>query len=584
MFDDLHDPNPPSAGLDALAAVSKRAQHLRRRRSLLIGGGGLAVVALAVAALVLPGRDDDRVAPIDEATTTGVSASMAPSTSFDAPSSTEPISTNAESPDPCRDVPSPPVWLVDGSSPGEAAIRTDADGAMTAQWGDDAVAVMQVAPRPDSDSFEIVDGTEQLVTAGTFRAAVVPVDDPPLSPIGISLDDGNCEREYVVGPGIELADAIAYAQDWVDALEVDASLSINTTSTDICVSVPLQAMSWCEPLDSDGSTGLTGLTLDRSDVWVVTAVAPNGSSFESPSSIARSSAIPGTDKVHLIDVRRAGSCAAISTPDGPAGGCKPVGPAAVAKPLVAINGDGDAVVFDENNVASVIYDGTDPDDPAPQEGEVTFVDGVAVTPDGSAVIVGVCCEPVPGSLMTVDLSTGTSEFLAFGHLPIFTSYGNLVWTTFGPVNIGGADASIATTLIEFDPVEGTVADLAVVNRTPEPEEVLAIVASPDGTYLWRGYVGGGDMDARVKISDATWTDDAQLSLAGWGDGAFYVLDGANDRLLSFDAVTLQGIPSDQDPVDWISAWVMDDSERWVTADRRLVVEGEEIPGAYLWVR
>jgi len=99
MFDDLHDPNPPTAGLHTLAAVSAKAQQLRRRRSLLMGGGGVALVALAIAAIVLPGRNDERLVSIDEPTTDSSTTINAEPTPPSAPrNGPKPMPTDANSP------------------------------------------------------------------------------------------------------------------------------------------------------------------------------------------------------------------------------------------------------------------------------------------------------------------------------------------------------------------------------------------------------------------------------------------------------------------------------------------------------
>ncbi len=113
---------------------------------------------------------------------------------------------------------------------------------------------------------------------------------------------------------------------------------------------------------------------------------------------------------------------------------------------------------------------------------------------------------------------------------------------------------------------------------------MAIIAGPDGTSLLKRPAAGGDMSLTVPISSATWTDDAEFSLAGWDSNAIYVLDETNDSLMFFAPETLTGIPVDQAPIDWISAWIENDDVRYVDGQRRLFVNDVQVPGEYLWVR
>ena len=67
----------------------------------------------------------------------------------------------------------------------------------------------------------------------------------------------------------------------------------------------------------------------------------------------------------------------------------------------------------------LLFDGTDPDDPPPSEGETTAVDGIAVTSDRVHAYIGDCCEPVPGTLLiTTPPAVATYEnFAVYGHAP-----------------------------------------------------------------------------------------------------------------------------------------------------------------------
>jgi hypothetical protein len=608
-FDDLHDPAPPVAGTDTLAAVATRARVIRRRRSALAGAGAVGVIALVVGAIVALGGPADRIAPADE---TPVSTAVTPETT-NAPSSdpTVPASTSVvpttqvAGDDPCLDRPGPPPWLLDGTSPGEATIVETADGSVSARWGDEGstAAVTQVRTDPAADWFGIVEGTDQLVISASARAAVVPVGDGAIGMIRVAVSDESCDREYVVGPGVELDEAIAFAQDWVDALAAWDSLTTSDGALDRCVTAGSSATSACVTTDLAGTGSSATAELTDTSLLLVLVVGPEGTAFEAPSSLARSERLPGSSNVVLTDVIRRSSCGGVDFPDAPG---SPLGTACPEAPepfpagitwsdVAAVDGDGDVVVFDAAGQPTAVYDGTDPDDPLPAEGEVTFVDGATFAPDGSGVLVGLCCEPVPGSVLSVDPSSGAVENVAFGRLPAATRYGNVVWATLGvpggadpAVVVGDADGSIAMTLQSF-PLDSRIVDLAVVPDTTMPGDVgdlvLVLLATPDGVELRRFYAAGGDMMLTARISDVPGTEDAGLSLAGWGGGTIAVLDRANDVLRSFDVETFSPIPAlDRTGEGWISAWFTPGTARFVTADRRLVVDEVEVPGEYVWVR
>ena len=253
--------------------------------------------------------------------------------------------------------------------------------------------------------------------------------------------------------------------------------------------------------------------------------------------------------------------------------------------IVAIDGAGDAVVItDVTSPPVVLTDGVDPDDPLPGEGEVAFIDGVALSEDGSTAVVGFCCEPGAGTLMAVDMATLEPTSLGYGHLPAAAG-NNVIAASLGTINVVGPDGSIAATLLD-DP-GGWVIDLAVVPGDPGPV-VLALVVDPQGTRLWRGFVGGGDMFLETTLSTTEEISEPNFSLAGYAgsptDGVYLVLDESTGSLLSFDRVTLAAIPVEQQPVDWVSAWIVDDAVRYVDPQRRLFVNDVQVPGEYVWVR
>jgi hypothetical protein len=628
MFDDLHDPAPPSAGTETLASVASRARRIRRRRTAIAGTGTVGVIALLVAGIAVLGGPADRLVPADVTSPPATlellpTETTVPFSSTPAAASTDTAASDTGPDSSCLDEPAPPLWLLDGSSPGAVEMVVDADGAMSARWGPEAssAAVSQIGFDPQSRAFEEAADTERLLVAGRARAAVVVPDDPAAG-LEINLDEGDCVRRYRLAPGVDLQAAIAFTQDWVDALAAWESLTLSERNDEVCATISAPrvsasgeltvgpspsppASSTCVITGPGERSGGASAALDGTALDLVMAVGPGGTAMTSPSAFVRSQAVDGTQNVLLIDILRNSVCGGVRFPNG---NVMPIGtacgfgpdlePAGIAwSDIVAVDGSGDAVVFDGEGRPQAVYDGRDPDDPPPAEGEVTVVDGVTFAPDGSGVLVGLCCEPVPGSLLRVDPVTGAAENAAFGRLPAATRYDNVVWATLGApgsaelvpsVVVGDRAGSIATTLRTF-PLDSRIVDLAVVPDQADARAVgdlvLVLLATPEGVELHRFFAAGGDIVVTTRVSDVPWTEDAGLSLAGWGGGTLAVLDRANGVLRAFDVETLSPLPElDRSGVDWISAWFTPNSARFVNRDRTLVVDDVELPGEYVWVR
>ena len=614
MFDDLHDTDPPKPGLDTLAKVSGRAQVLRRRRAMMLGGSGVAVIALIVAAVVLPrlGDDDRRITTVDTSPTAVSRTDPVPSTTdliidSTTPSTAIESSTSVASGElECSKVESPPVYLVDGSPAGRPVQTNDADGTTRVRWGvDDADQVTQTFA-VGTGLLDIASGP-QAVARGDFRAAVMPTGDPPLGGIGISIADDltGCVSTYFVGPGLELDEAVAFATQWLAYLDIDRRMTVEQASEfQICSYLDGESVG-CNDVPKLVRHPLAEGILRQVDtsVYALQLLVDSGAEAAPLSSLARRVRLPNGLDMIVDLVPRGESCGTVtlgsSSADWVFGGrevsCERE-PAATsaAFPIAAIDGNGDAVLIETaDGTMTVLADGGDPDDPLPTEGDVTRIDGVALSPDGAVALVSDCCEPIPGALSRVELSTGRKEFVGYGHLPSFMAGGNVVSEALGTISVGFIDGSQATVLEEFDPSLGTIIDLAVVevgghandsSTSNRQEWVVAIIAGPDGTSLLKRPAAGGDMSLTVPISSATWTDDAEFSLAGWDSNAIYVLDETNDSLMFFAPETLTGIPVDQAPIDWISAWIENDDVRYVDGQRRLFVNDVQVPGEYLWVR
>ena len=487
------------------------------------------------------------------------------------------------------------MYLVDGSSPGAATLTTNTDRTTTVTWGDGTTKVTQGlgADAPFVDS-------PNTVSRGDFTATIVPIGDGAVGEISIVIADAadGCERHYWVGPGIDPDQAIRYATQWIAYLDVDRSLTIEETADQACVSSG-DAPAYCLDVpQTDASYPIAGGNVGKvnDDVWTLQLLVSKGADPAPVSSLVRHFPLArNPDLELLVDVIPPHeSCGRVTAPDGATSNWAIGGhgestcgtPSAVVEPvlpLVAIDANGDAVLIEAlDGTTTVLSDGPDQDDPPPTEGDANALDGVAISPDRTIAIVSSCCEPTPGSMSSVDLSTGAETFYGYGHLPSFTSYGNLVSETLGTIGVAeSGNQSVA--LLEIDPSEGAVVDLAAVS-IDGLDLVLAIVTGPSGTSLWRIMAGGGDIQLSAPISTATWTDDVEYSLAGWLDGSIFVLDESNDRMLTFDAETLQPRPIPDVANLSISTWV--EPGRSVTIDnhRQLFVNNVHVPGQYLWAR
>lgn len=328
-------------------------------------------------------------------------------------------------------------------------------------------------------------------------------------------------------------------------------------------------------IGGDRDRRLVGVDTPTSDETVVATTVPVPTSPEStaPSTpvVPSSSVAPATSVVPTTSATSATSTTSV------------VVPLPTDRPMVAIDGGGDAVVFD-GSTRRVVFDGRDPDDPPPTEGDAVFVDGVLPVPRTSTVIVSTCCEPIAGGMIRIDTATGAQDFLGFGHQPAILPDGtSMVWNSAETMQVGDTTGSAAAQLGPFDATTGTIADLAVVDRVAGQPEVLVLVVGPDGTFLWRVYPGGGDLQLSTKVSDVTWTDGARVSLAGWSTDSFVVLDGTAG-LDEYDAETLAPLPDRHQDVAWSSAWLTPAQRRVVTDDRRLLVDDVQVAGEYVWVR
>ena len=159
---------------------------------------------------------------VDEATwtaTTGATTGGQATTPNVAPTTTNAPTTNAPltAREDCA-APLPPPALIDGASPGKET--NGPDNSVTWGIGDNSVTEY-VGADIDGDLLELAEVSGNLRTAGDLTIAVVPIGDGSTGVIQIILLDTltGCERQYFVGPGVEVDVALDFAQAFVEQLQ-----------------------------------------------------------------------------------------------------------------------------------------------------------------------------------------------------------------------------------------------------------------------------------------------------------------------------------------------------------------------------
>ncbi|MEO6123560.1 MAG: hypothetical protein ABIR32_07590 [Ilumatobacteraceae bacterium] len=254
-------------------------------------------------------------------------------------------------------------------------------------------------------------------------------------------------------------------------------------------------------------------------------------------------------------------------------------------PIVAIDANGDAVIVALDGANTVLFDGPDPDEPPAGEGETSGIDGVAITPDGTRAYIGLCCEPVVGTLLqtTPPAMANVDDSVVYGHGPAIAPGGGLlariVYDTLTVSDLAIND--LATVPEDFD--VGFTYDLAWA----DDQHLLALRLGPGGTDLRVFTFSANTLTAGASatIFGAAVDPVQGASFAGRGDGVIYILGVIPGTLTAYDSTTLAPI-ADRNiaVVGAVSAWVEGGAVRWVDSARQLHVGDAIVPGQYLWVR
>jgi hypothetical protein len=256
---------------------------------------------------------------------------------------------------------------------------------------------------------------------------------------------------------------------------------------------------------------------------------------------------------------------------------------AITRPIVAIDGNGDAVIVSLDGTTTVLKDGPDPDDPPPTEGETYSIDAVAISDTGSNAIVGVCCEPVVGSLLWYAFPYTATPPTTYGHAPAISPDGHKVAIDqLQAVSV--YDASLGSTISTSDTfLSGTGNGFVwlddqrfvVLEALPDSAKLQTMTVNADNNKL----VGG-------DTNQLNGVDGFSVSLAGTGPGVIYVSGWQSASVLSaISTEDLQPVPNSDIalPAEALSAWTQDGELRWVDTDRHLHIGDVVVPGEYIWV-
>jgi hypothetical protein len=255
--------------------------------------------------------------------------------------------------------------------------------------------------------------------------------------------------------------------------------------------------------------------------------------------------------------------------------------------IVAIDGNGDAVLVEPDGATTLLFDGVDPDEPPPSEGELVTVNGVTAAADRSQAFVSLCCEPVAGSIVKWPSIPGEPDgFVAYGNAAVLSPDGTILAAVrAGDVVLLGLDGQqIASLTIE--PGQGSPVEVAFWNN----DSLVVLVAGPERQSLLFLGRSGDTFTVRntVELEPPSSPTTARYNLAGQDEGTLYVLDGEQGVLQTYDGYSGERFGEWDGAqfggfVDATKVAFDGATLRYVDTSRRLFVNGEQVPGEYVWV-
>lgn len=150
---------------------------------------------------------------------------MTTTSAADVTTTVEPTESAAMWSTDCTGEPFDPPFLRNGEPVGEPALADlgdpeaddDQPVAIWAQGTD--LEVTQLLDSDQDDGFATVSSFDEVLAAGQYEAAVVPLG-PPTAPISIDIRDAErtCTRQYSVAAAFTEDEATSYAAAWIEAL------------------------------------------------------------------------------------------------------------------------------------------------------------------------------------------------------------------------------------------------------------------------------------------------------------------------------------------------------------------------------
>ena len=250
-------------------------------------------------------------------------------------------------------------------------------------------------------------------------------------------------------------------------------------------------------------------------------------------------------------------------------------PPGSSDPIAAVDANGDAVLVGRDGATTVLYEGTDPDDPLPEEGTWEQTAGVAVTADLGIRIVGTCCEPVPGWLI---VSSGTNppiEVGNFGHAPVISpDQMQLAAISVDSVYVSRLDFT-GLHEVSIETAGAGVLDIEWIDDA----NIVVLVSSPTEAALYRYQVTDEGLVATAVVNVP-----AASALAGVDQGVVYAI-GQTSTLTAYATETLAPLPERDVVLAGVplSASMHDGELRWIDQERNLHVGDTILPGQYVWV-
>jgi hypothetical protein len=266
-----------------------------------------------------------------------------------------------------------------------------------------------------------------------------------------------------------------------------------------------------------------------------------------------------------------------------------------SRPLVAIDGNGDAVIFDSDDRNPIpLYDGPDIDTSSTIGDGPNGVDRISVAADRSVAYIGLCCAPVVGTVLeTTPPAVAVPDAAPrYGSLPTLNPSATLLAVEVSTVvSITDLATGQATTV---EPPDGatweTVHDLYWVDDT-----TLALLGNQaDSWSLTIITTDGTSTRVGPTRSFARFEDFGSLRFAGSAAvGEITMHDVDTNRVLSGNVDDYgnnngsrgSSLAVIELPGSALSAWYFDQGQLvWVDTARTLRVSGKVIPGEYLWAR